>query len=150
MSARNRRQAEIAIVRPAQPRTTPQAVAGATERRLPGALEVPLEQVVPDPGQPRRDWAHDDGEARLAELAASVREFGVLQPLLVREEGTLPDGRQRYVIIAGGRRRAAAERAGLSLLPVVVRGEGAAGGRIIQPVANRQRQTLNPVDDARA
>ena len=150
MSARNRRQAEIAIVRPAQPRTTPQAVAGATERRLPGALEVPLEQVVPDPGQPRRDWAHDDGEARLAELAASIREFGVLQPLLVREEGTLPDGRQRYVIIAGGRRRTAAERAGLALLPVVVRGEEAARVRILQLVENLQRQNLNPLDEARA
>ncbi len=150
MSARNRRQAEIAIVRPAQPRTTPQAVAGATERRLPGALEVPLEQVVPDQGQPRRDWAHDDGVARLTELAASIREFGVLQPLLVREEGTLSDGRQRYVIIAGGRRLAAAKRAGLATLPIVVRGEEATRVRILQLVENLQRQDLSPLDEARA
>jgi len=49
---------------------------------------------VPDPGQPRRDM---DG-ARLAELAASLKEHGVLQPLLVREDGYLEDGRTRYMI----------------------------------------------------
>ncbi len=56
MSAHNRREAEVAVVRPAQPRTTLHAVAGATERRLPGAMEVPIEQVSSDPGQPRQDW----------------------------------------------------------------------------------------------
>lgn len=146
----SRREAEVAVVRPAQPRTTSQAVAGATERRLIGALEVPLEQVLPDPTQPRRDWAHDDGERRLAELAASVEEFGVIQPLLVREEGTLADGRQRYVIIAGGRRREAAERAGLASLPVLVRGEEALRVRVLQLVENLQRQGLSPLDEARA
>jgi ParB family transcriptional regulator, chromosome partitioning protein len=152
MSARRSRQreAEIAVVRPAQPRTTHQAVAGATERRLPGAMEVPIEQVVPDPGQPRRDWEYDDGAMRLEELAASVGEFGILQPLLVREEGTLPDGRQRYIIIAGERRHRAAERVGLQTVPVVVRGDEAARVRVLQLVENLQRQNLSPLDEARA
>jgi ParB family transcriptional regulator, chromosome partitioning protein len=150
MSARSRREAEVAVVRPAQPRTPHHAVAGATERRLPGALEVPIEQVVPDPCQPRQDWQHSGGEERLAELASSIREFGVLQPLLVREEGTIDDGRQRYAIIAGARRRAAAERAGLATLPVVVRGEETSRIRILQLIENLQRQDLSPLDEARA
>lgn len=150
MPARNRREAEVAVVRPAQPRSTDRAVAGATERRLPGAMEVPIEQVVPDVSQPRQDWAHGEGADRLDELSSSVREFGILQPLLVREDGTLEDGRQRYVIIAGARRRTAAERAGLAALPVVVRGEESARIRVLQLIENLQRQDLSPLDEARA
>ena len=137
MSARRARDAEIAVVRPAQPRNPVQAVAGATERRLPGALEVPIEQVIPDPGQPRQDWNHNEGERRIEELAASIREFGILQPLVVREEGALPDGRQQYVVIAGARRRIAAERAGLATVPVIVRGEEATRVRLLQLVDRR-------------
>ena len=150
MSAHNRREAEVAVVRPAQPRTTLHAVAGATERRLPGAMEVPIEQVSPDPGQPRQDWEHNDGARRLDELTESVREFGVLQPLVVREDGTIDDGRQRYLIIAGGRRYAAAQRAGLTTVPVVARGEESSRVRILQLVENLQRQDLSPIDEARA
>ncbi len=150
MSTRKSRSAEVAVVRPSQPRVMYQAVAGATERRLPGALEVPIEQVVADPQQPRRDWDYDDGEQRLSELATSIGEFGVLQPLVVREDGTLPDGRQRYVVVAGGRRRAAAEVAGLKLVPVVVTGQEPSRARVIQLVENLQRQDLSPLDEARA
>ena len=115
MATRRTREAEIAVVRPAQPRSTPQAVVGATERHLPGALEVPIDQVVPDPDQPRKDWEHDDGTVRLEELASSIAEFGILQPLLVREAGTLLHGQQRYLIIAGARRREAAARTSRSV-----------------------------------
>ncbi len=113
-------------------------------------MEIPLEQVVPDPGQPRQDWSHNDGARRLSELAESVREFGVLQPLVVREDGTIRDGRQCYIIISGARRRAAAERAGLPSLPVVVRGEESSRVRALQLVENLQRQELSPLDEARA
>lgn len=150
MSAHNRREAEVAVVRPAQPRTTLRAVAGATERRLPGAMEVPIEQVSPDPGQPRQDWEHNGGARRLNELTESVREFGILQPLVVREDGTIGDGRQRYLIIVGGRRYAAALRAGLATVPVVARGEESSRVRILQLVENLQRQDLSPIDEARA
>jgi len=150
MSARNRREAEVAVVRPAQPRTTLHAVAGATERRLPGAMEVPIEQVSPDPGQPRQDWEHNGGARRLDELTESIREFGVMQPLVVREDGTISDGRQRYLIIAGGRRYAAARRAGLVTIPVVARSEESSRVRILQLVENLQRQDLSPIDEARA
>jgi ParB family transcriptional regulator, chromosome partitioning protein len=144
------RRAEVAVIRPAQPRSTAAAVSGATERRLAGAMEVPIEQIAADPLQPRRDWDHDDGKQRLRELADSIAEFGLLQPLLVREEGTLPDGRQRYLIIAGARRRAAAERAGLGMVPVVVRGAEQARIRVLQLIENLQRQNLSWLDEARA
>ncbi len=150
MSARNRREAEVAVVRSAQPRPTLHAVAGATERRLLGAMEVPIEQVSPDPGQPRQDWEHNGGARRLDELTESVREFGVVQPLVVREDGTIDDGRQRYLIIAGGRRYAAARRAGLTTVPVVARSEESSRVRILQLVENLQRQDLSPIDEAHA
>ncbi len=144
------RESEVAVIRPPQPRSSLRAVAGAAERRLQGAIEVPIEQVVADPDQPRRDWGYNDGGARLRELAESVREFGILQPLVVREEGTTPDGRQRYIIISGARRRAAAEQAGLATLPVVVRGEESSRVRVLQLIENLQRQDLSPLDEARA
>ncbi len=150
MSARRVRDAEVAVIRPAQARNTVQAVAGATERRLPGALEVPIEQIVADAGQPRQDWEHDDGARRLEELAESIREFGIMQPLVVREEGALPDGRQQYVVIAGARRRAAAERANLTTVPVVVRRGEATLLRLLQLSENLQRHDLSPLDEARA
>jgi ParB/RepB/Spo0J family partition protein len=120
------------------------------ETRLAGAREVPVDQVVPDPKQPRQDWRHDDGEQRLDELAASISEFGLLQPLLVREDGVLDDGRTRYVIISGGRRRAAAERAGRDTISIVVRGDESERVRVLQLVENLQRQDLAPLDEARA
>jgi len=150
MPTRKNREAEIAVIRTAQPRSTLRTVVGATERRLAGAMEIPIEQVVPDPGQPRRDWGHDEGTRRLNELAASIREFGLLQPLLVREEGTLADGRQRYVIIAGERRHTAATRIGLATIPVLVRSDEAMPLRILQLIENVQRQDLSPLDEARA
>jgi ParB/RepB/Spo0J family partition protein len=117
---------------------------------LPGALEVPIEQVEPDPGQPRQDWAYDEGARRIDELVASIREFGILQPLVVREDGALADGRQRYVVIAGARRRIAAARAGLAAVPVIVRGEEAMQIRLLQLIENLQRHDLSPLDEARA
>ena len=150
MPARSRRDSEVAVVRAAQPRSTHGAVAGATERRLPGAMEVPIEQVAPDESQPRQDWEAAETQQRLDELAESIREFGILQPILVREADTLDDGRQRYLIIAGARRREAAARAGLATLPVVIRGEEAARIRVLQLIENLQRQSLNKLDEGRA
>ncbi len=117
---------------------------------LAGAMRVPIERVTPDPDQPRRDWASDEAESRLRELAESIREFGILQPLIVREGELGPDGTQRFVIIAGGRRRAAAELAGLTHLPVFVRDEEGSRIRVLQLIENLQRQDLNPIDEAHA
>jgi len=116
------------------------------ERVLPGAMSVPIEQLVADPDQPRRDYGADS----LTELATSLTEYGVLQPLLVREAGTLDDGRTRYMVVAGGRRYAAALLAGLTRLPVVVKETEGAALRLTQLVENIQRQDLAPLEEARA
>jgi ParB family chromosome partitioning protein len=87
---------------------------------------------------------------RLTELAGSLTEYGVLQPLLVRADGFLDDGRTRYMIIAGGRRHAAAQQAGLTHLPVVVSDSKDAQLRIIQLTENIQREELDAVEEARA
>jgi ParB/RepB/Spo0J family partition protein len=137
-------------LRAPQPRAEPPDLAAIGERRLPGAFEVAIEQVVPDPHQPRKDWTYDGGDQRLRELADSIREFGIFQPLVVREDGALDDRRPRYVVIAGGRRRAAAELAGARLIPIIVRGEEGTRLRVMQLIENLQRQELSPLDEARA
>jgi len=122
------------------------AHAQQSERPLHGALLVPIEQLRPDPQQPRTEF----GPVGLEELAASLREYGVLQPLVVREDGFLDDGRNLYTIIAGGRRYLASQLAGLTRLPVLVReGEGVRL-RVLQLIENLQREELSPVDEARA
>jgi len=116
------------------------------ERPLAGALSVPIEQVVPDPDQPCKTF--DQGE--LDALAASIRAHGILQPLFVREDDMLDDGRTRYMIIAGGRRRLAAELAGLTVLPVIERASTGLTVRTLQLIENLQRKDLDPVEEARA
>jgi len=116
------------------------------ERALVGALTVPIEQIVPDPDQPRKEM----DPIRLGELSASLREHGVLQPLLVREDGVLDDGRTLFRIVAGGRRYAAAQQAGLTRLPVLVRDSEAVQVRILQLTENIQREALDAVEEARA
>jgi ParB/RepB/Spo0J family partition protein len=112
---------------------------------LPGAMLVPIDKVQRDPNQVRRDWRADDGYQRLDDLTKSIREFGILQPLVVREE------EDRYVVIAGGRRLVAAQRAGMTEIPVVVRNDdNLARVRVLQLVENLQRQALTPMDEARA
>ena len=108
-----------------------------------GLLEVPTGSVQPNPNQPRR---HFDEEG-IDELAASMRELGVLQPLLVR----LPDdGDDGYVLIAGERRLRAARRAGLERVPVVVRDTGGAGTLEEALVENLHREDLNALEEAAA
>jgi len=132
---------------PGRPNASEQATADVQRpRALVNALAVPIDQIEPDPGQPRQNV----GGARLDDLAASLRAYGVLQPLLVREDGTLPDGRARYRIVAGGRRYAAALLAGLPRLPVVVKDTEGAALRLTQLVENIQRQDLAPLEEGRA
>ncbi len=134
--------------RQADPPPTPGAPAQAKTgpRAIPLALLVPIDQIEPDPAQPRRDH----GGETLAALADSLTAYGVLQPLLVREGDEGDDGRARYRIIAGGRRYAAALLAGLTRLPVVVRDTEGATLRMTQLVENIQRQDLAPLEEARA
>jgi len=103
-------------------------------------IDVPLSRVAPNPYQPRR---HMD-DAGLEELAASIREHGVLQPVLVTE--TL-DG---YQLIAGERRVRASRLAGLERIPALVRQLADQDQLEVALVENVQRADLDPIDEATA
>jgi ParB family transcriptional regulator, chromosome partitioning protein len=103
--------------------------------------ELPIELIKPNPNQPRTRM---DEEA-LAGLASSIEANGVVQPLLVRP---LPDG--SYELVAGERRWRAAQAAGLSRVPAVVRDQELAERLQVALIENMVREDLNPVDEARA
>jgi ParB family chromosome partitioning protein len=108
-----------------------------------GAIEIDIDLIAPNEKQPRVQM--DD--AKLDELARSIKENGVIQPILVQRVGDL------YRIIAGERRWRAAQRAGLLKVPVVVRDMPVDAGRQLLQLAlieNIQRENLNPVDEAAA
>jgi ParB family transcriptional regulator, chromosome partitioning protein len=120
------------------PEPAPAAAAGPPAS---AALEVPVEALEPNPVQPR---LHMD-KAALDELATSIRESGIVQPILVRQ---LASG--RYQIIAGERRWRAAQQVGLAQVPVTVR--DVPDERLLEMalVENIQRQELSPVEEALA
>lgn len=105
------------------------------------ATLIPIEDIQPNPDQPRRTFADDDLKA----LAASISEKGLLQPVLVRP---LTDG--GYQIVAGERRWRAAQLAKLHEIPVLVRELTDRETLEIAIVENVQRADLNPVEEARA
>lgn len=104
----------------------------------PGPVEVPLDRVRPNPDQPRRSFA----EAELETLTASVREHGILQPILVSEA---IDG---YQLIAGERRLRAARAAGLERIPAIVRQLDAQARLEVALIENLQREDLDPIEAA--
>jgi ParB family chromosome partitioning protein len=106
-----------------------------------GLRELPLDDVGPNPFQPRSRF---DDEA-IGELAASIRSTGVLQPILVRR---LDDG--GYQVVAGERRLKAARVAGLARIPAVVRDVTEREMLELALVENVQREDLNPIDEAKA
>ena len=114
------------------------AESAATQRG--GVRMIPVSAIAPHPGQPRR---HFD-EAALNELAASIAERGVIQPIIVRSHG------HDYQIVAGERRWRAAQRARLHEVPVVVRDYSDSETLQIALVENIQRQDLNAIEEAEA
>lgn len=109
-----------------------------------GVRQVDISQIEPNPRQPRR---HIPTEA-LDELAASIREHGLLQPLLVKEVVTAQG--LRFQLIAGERRWRAAQRAGLSTVPVIVKGATPQQMLEMALVENVQRADLNALEEAEA
>jgi len=105
-----------------------------------GLTEIPIASIRPNPQQPRE---HFDEEA-LAALAESIREVGVLQPVLVRE------GDDGFELIAGERRWRAARRVGLQTIPAIVRVADDASMLQQAIVENVQREQLNPLEEAAA
>lgn len=104
-------------------------------------LLVPVERLVPNPNQPRRDFQPE----ALQELAASIRSRGVIQPLIVR---AMPDG--RYEIVAGERRWRAAQLAQLHELPVIIREFTDSEVIEVAIIENIQRADLNAIEEALA
>jgi ParB family chromosome partitioning protein len=106
-----------------------------------GLAQIPLEQISPNPYQPRRSF----NEASIEELARSVRQHGIVQPLVVTRAG------DRYRLIAGERRFRAAQRAGLRTVPVVVK-EAVKESDVLEIalIENIQREDLNPIEEAAA
>jgi len=106
-----------------------------------GVVDVPVDRISRNPHQPRARF--DDEE--LAELAASIVEHGLIQPIVVR---ATPDG--RYELIAGERRVRAARQAGLTSVPAVVRDSSNEGVLELALVENLQRADLNAIEEATA
>ena len=101
--------------------------------------EIPVGELDPNPDQPRRSFS----EESLIQLADSIREQGVLQPLLVA-----PASGGRYTIIAGERRFRAGRTAGLETLPCIVKDIDVIRQREIALIENLQREDLNPIEAA--
>lgn len=104
-----------------------------------GVLEVDIERIIPNKNQPRKIF--DDNS--LNELAASIKEHGVIQPIIVQRNG---DG--SFTIIAGERRWRACGRAGLSKVPCIVKESDKAETLMISLIENIQREDLNPMETA--
>ncbi len=119
------------------------------EAAIPADLETksaittsPIDRLVRNPANPRKVFS----EAEIAELAESIKEKGMIQPILVRLS---PGNRMDWQIIAGERRWRAAQKAGLRVVPIVVRDLDDQEAMEIAIIENVQREDLNPVEEAR-
>jgi ParB family chromosome partitioning protein len=104
-------------------------------------IQLSVEKLVPNPGQPRKNF----DEAELKELADSITEYGIIEPIIAADAG---DG--TYVIIAGERRTRASRLAGLETVPVLIRDYTDQRRLEISLVENIQRRDLNPIEEASA
>jgi ParB family transcriptional regulator, chromosome partitioning protein len=105
-----------------------------------GLRQIPVELLVANPNNPRRVFAEEDIES----LSRSLRDKGLLQPILVRPKG------ERYEIVAGERRWRAAQRASIHTVPVLIRDLDDRETLEIAIIENVQRADLNPLEEARA
>lgn len=145
--------------RPSRPRLADQIAARRDELRLlalpdinagpavaiAGVQEVPVAAIVPNPDQPRREFS----PVRLAELAESIRAHGVITPVLVSPLPPDGDG-PRYRLVAGERRWRAAQMAGRTAIPALVRSVTPAQALELALIENLHRQDLSPVEEALA
>lgn len=115
---------------------------------VPGArfAEIPVELIHPNPRQPRQVFDEED----IAELAASIAEVGLLQPIVVRQVPTAPGEELRYELIMGERRLRASKEAGLETIPAVVRDTDDVDLLRDALLENLHRVQLNPLEEAAA
>ncbi len=117
------------------------ALLGTSELDVEQLREIDIDRILPNSQQPRKSF----DEESLEELASSIRQHGVVQPIVVRP---LDDG--FFQLIAGERRWRASQRAGLSRVPAVIRQAGEHDTLEIALIENLQRQDLNPLEEAQA
>lgn len=129
-----KREAAAVQAVPDMPQAIPAAAAAS------GLQLLSLEQIIPNPDQPRSHFS----EQALEELAASIKQQGVLQPVVVTRKG------DKYQLICGERRFRAAGMAGLERIPVVVKEVASAQALELALVENIQREDLNPIEEAEA
>ena len=124
---------------PSRPAAEPAAAPTPTG---PGLANIPIDQISPNPYQPRRTF----NDASIEELSRSVREHGIIQPLVVTKLGD-----NKYRLIAGERRFRAAQKAELKFVPVVIK-ETISDSDTLQValIENIQREDLNPIEEAYA
>jgi ParB family chromosome partitioning protein len=138
----------------AQPIVQPQPVVEKPKPRKEESISesvfnIEVEKIVPNPSQPRRDFNQD----ALRDLAASIREFGLLQPLVVTKiEKEMQNGLDvEYQIIAGERRFLASKMLGLRVVPAIIRQVRLEREKLeLAVIENIQRENLNPVEVARS
>jgi len=127
------------------PTGPPPAPAGVAEEPVGAAIrDVPVDNIMPNPRQPRSGIARDT----LAELAASIREHGLIQPIIVTHAP--PTEKVAFQLIAGERRWRAAQMAGLKTVPVLVKEATPQQLLELALVENIQRADLNPLEEAGA
>lgn len=105
-----------------------------------GVREIRINDVEPNSGQPRKNFNDD----KLAQLSESIKQHGVVQPLIVQRDGT------KYKIVAGERRWRASRLAGLKTVPVIIRDLSNKQVMEIALIENLQREDLNPIEEAEA
>ncbi len=125
----------VGLAAPEEPASSSNASASVSE--------FAVSDIRPNPAQPRRTFS----ETELEELAASIKQRGVLQPILLRPD---PDAPNQYQIVAGERRWRAAQRAGLRTIPAVVRDMDELQLLEVGIIENVQREDLNPIEEAEA
>jgi len=130
-----------------QVQTAPSANITASENKSAGfnikgksIIEVDVNQIIPNPHQPRLYF----NEEKLNELSASIKEHGVIQPLIVTQVGA------GFELVAGERRFEAAKRAGLPKVPVIIREAGEKEKLELAITENVQRHDLDPIEEAKA
>jgi ParB family chromosome partitioning protein len=104
-------------------------------------VQLQTDKLIPNPGQPRKNF----DEAELQELSASIKTYGIIQPIIAADNG---DG--AYIIIAGERRTRAARLAGLDTVPVIIRDYTDQKRLEVSLIENIQRTDLNPIEEAAA
>lgn len=116
-------------------------IPGGSLAREGGAVQIPIDAIVRNPRQPRQSFKENE----LEELAASIREHGIIQPLIVS-----PGQGGTYTLIAGDRRWQAGRRAGLNTVPVVIRVASDQQLLELALIENVQRADLNAIEEAEA